>query len=371
MGACLALGACAAPAPRPTVAPPRRAWTLRVLGYHRFGPEKAGDDFQISPRRLAGELSWLRSSGYQPVSLTQVAEALAGRDAGFPARAVLVSIDDGYASGWKVAAPVLKKYGFRAVYFVVVGRIGRAGMLGWKDLKEIEDQGFEVGCHSWWHSDLARPLRGESLESYRERLWREIFLSRRALEKGLGRPVDWFAYPYGALNPFVESAVSQAGYRLAFSATTGVVDPGRGPLRLKRVMVEGHPSLAVFKRLVGDRPMRVELEGLEDNGTVAWSGPLKVRLKLLDPDRVSWLRAGLDDQPLALRRQKDGWWSGVIRPPHPARVFRFFKLFARRGREGFEQQWLFERALKRWKPYFAALDWKRWEAGRARAAEAP
>ena len=53
---------------------------------------------------------------YQPVTLEQVLAATEG--AALPERALLVTFDDAYASFWRRAAPVLRKHGMPAVFFV-------------------------------------------------------------------------------------------------------------------------------------------------------------------------------------------------------------------------------------------------------------
>ena len=344
---------------RADAAAPAPAWEIPVICYHRFGPEKPRDAYLISAGRLDGEMAWLKKNGYQSVSLTQVAAALDGDAACLPPKPVVLSIDDGFDSGWKVAGPVFRKYGFHAVYFIIAGDVGARGKLGWGDLKEMERQGFEIGCHTWFHSNMAKPGSKESVAAYRRRVWKEVFLSKARLEAELGHPVPWLAYPYGAYNPFVEAALKQAGYKLAFTVTKGVNVPGEPPYRLKRIMLIGHPSLDFFARQLRELPMRVDLRGFSDGGTVDLGRPLRFRLKVLWPAGAEYLEAGIDGGRLGLKRGRDGWWRGTL-SPSLKRSFHLFKLFASRGGRSFEQDFLFQAVRPEWKADFAPVDWKKW-----------
>jgi len=62
---------------------------------------------------------------------------------------------------------------------------------------------IDLGAHTVNHPDLA------TLPSERQR-W-EIEMSKRQLEAWLGRPVRWFAYPYGSGNSVTRQLVKEAG----------------------------------------------------------------------------------------------------------------------------------------------------------------
>ncbi len=64
------------------------------------------------------KLDYLKTNGYETVTGDEYLE-LAGKDT--RDRVVMLTFDDGLASLWKVAYPVLKKYGMKAVAFVLPG----------------------------------------------------------------------------------------------------------------------------------------------------------------------------------------------------------------------------------------------------------
>jgi peptidoglycan/xylan/chitin deacetylase (PgdA/CDA1 family) len=61
--------------------------------------------------------------------------------------------------------------------------------------------------------------------------------SRRALERKLGHPVPWLAYPFGAYDERVERLTWQAGYLLAATTRAGTVQSARQPFALPRLRV--------------------------------------------------------------------------------------------------------------------------------------
>jgi peptidoglycan/xylan/chitin deacetylase (PgdA/CDA1 family) len=95
------------------------SYSLRCVVFHHIASEDspftAGINVRATPEQLEVALRFLIKY-YKPVRLEDVLEDKDGRH--LPQRAVLVTFDDAYASVWKVAAPLCKKYGIPAVYFV-------------------------------------------------------------------------------------------------------------------------------------------------------------------------------------------------------------------------------------------------------------
>jgi len=89
-------------------------------------------------------------------------------------------------------------------------------VLNWDDLRELSRNGVTIGAHSVHHTCLPEMETGE--------VKREICESKRMLQEGLGRTVQFFAYPYGLVGPRPESLtriVADAGYVNAFTLNVG------------------------------------------------------------------------------------------------------------------------------------------------------
>jgi peptidoglycan/xylan/chitin deacetylase (PgdA/CDA1 family) len=85
----------------------------------------------------------------------------------------------------------------------------------------------------------------------REEILEELAASKAALEERLGRPVNLFAYPFGALEHFdgiTERLVEDSGYKAAFTTLRGINEAGGNPWALKRVGIQDDPpALFAFK----------------------------------------------------------------------------------------------------------------------------
>ena len=138
-----------------------------------------------------------------------------------PAKSAIVSIDDGYISGYSVAWPILKKFGYPFTMFIytdyVKGGPKSGGQsISWEQLAEMRDAGVDIQSHTVSHSSL-NAKKGKTEEQYREWLKNEITGSKETLEQKLGIQVKAIAYPYGLHNEAVREAVKQAGYEAGFT----------------------------------------------------------------------------------------------------------------------------------------------------------
>jgi peptidoglycan/xylan/chitin deacetylase (PgdA/CDA1 family) len=217
-----------------------------VLMYHGFGRRAPPDDpnylfvpledFEAQVVFLA---RWL-----QPLDLRAY---LAGLHAGrWPRRAVLLTIDDGYASTLTGAAPILARHAVPAVLFVPPRRVGGSSdwiqatpnetLLTAAELRELPRLGIDVQVHGMTH----RSLLGLS----RDELNTEVAESRDALADIMGEgPSRTLAYPEGMFDRTVVEAVRRAGYEAAFSVFEG----GAGRYSITRRPVTPLDSLLAFR----------------------------------------------------------------------------------------------------------------------------
>ena len=100
---------------------------------------------------------------------------------------------------------------------------------------------MSIGAHTQTHPVLsALPA---------ERQAEEIGDSKAALEALLGRPVQAFSYPYGALGPGTAEAVRRAGFAYACATGAGAVRRAADPYLLPRVVVEDWDGATFARRL--------------------------------------------------------------------------------------------------------------------------
>lgn len=242
--------------PRRSESPPDlRTWKLPILLYHRIAPEGATAKarYRVTPEAFEEQLRFLRDSGYHTPHLGDWLRAMEAKEP-LPGRAVLFTFDDGYRDFAEHAWPLLRRYGFTALVFLVADAVGgtnewdeaygeRLPLLSWEEIRRLHAEGVELGSHTATH----RPLTSLSATD----VVREVARSRAVLTRGLGGPVEAIAYPHGAADEVVRHLTGACGYRSGLTcnpAHSGFDDP---PLALPRLEVRGDASFADFVALLG------------------------------------------------------------------------------------------------------------------------
>ncbi len=127
-----------------------------------------------------------------------------------PDKLVVLTFDDASKSHVQVAAPLLKKHGFGATFFVTEGfdvPTNKRDYMTWEEIARLDRDGFEIGNHTRDHKTPdARDRQGtiEQLEA----------INARCQEHGIPRPVS-FAYPGNALDRDVLPLLRERGITFA------------------------------------------------------------------------------------------------------------------------------------------------------------
>jgi peptidoglycan/xylan/chitin deacetylase (PgdA/CDA1 family) len=221
---------------------PRRTLHVPILMYHRIDFHRPGlppitQRLTVDPGAFAAQMTWLANHGAHAITQLQLFNALMyGRP--LPPHPVMITFDDGYRDVLGHAAPVLKRLGMPATAYVITDRIsnGDSSFLTWGDLRLLERAGVTIGSHTVTHADLP------SLSDSQART--ELTASRRLLERRLGHPVQWLAYPAGREDARIVSLARNAGYVLAVTTQPGADQHAADPLRLSRYEVLDSSSVA-------------------------------------------------------------------------------------------------------------------------------
>lgn len=193
---------------------------IPILLYHSIHdePPRSFEPWAVGRQLFADHMDLLAGRGYTGLSVGQLLD-LIHKGSPIPEKTVLVTFDDGFADFASHAWPVMKSRQIPATLYVTAGTVGRssewldsmgAGMLSMLDateIKELAEDGVEIGAHSMTHPQLDCVGR--------EQARREIIDSKRVLESILEKPVDSFAYPHGYHDRAVKKMVIDAGYTSA------------------------------------------------------------------------------------------------------------------------------------------------------------
>lgn len=218
----------------PTLIPspnaPAHAVHVPVLTYHRVVslPAVGQLDLIVDPKVFAAELATLQRDGYHTITQAQLFDALY-KGATLPPKPILISVDDGYVDDIRTVLPDLQRFHMVATFFVITGRMTEPGFMSAEQIRALDRAGMDVGDHTAHHLDL-RMLTPSELRS-------ETAGSRQVLQGVLGHPVYFFAYPFGAFDDAVVSAVRTAGFTMAYTTAGGSTENTSAPLTMPRIHV--------------------------------------------------------------------------------------------------------------------------------------
>jgi peptidoglycan/xylan/chitin deacetylase (PgdA/CDA1 family) len=222
--------------------------TVPILCYHRFARENDGL-LCVSEEAFADQMAFLADNGYRTIGVEDLLGFLNYRR-GLPKRSVLITIDDGYRSAYEIAFPILVKHGFTATLFVYTDFINTSvNSLTWEQLREMKDAGFEVGSHTVTHCDLSKPDGGEARGVYRERVKRELLVSKQTLDERLAQDTIALAFPFGGTTPEILQMCHSLGYRLGVTLRPGANPFFADPLALRREQISGEGGAPFKERL--------------------------------------------------------------------------------------------------------------------------
>lgn len=229
---------------------PTEAWvvqgpgdiTVPIILYHRIDYSPIDSRYYVTPEKFEEQMKLLHDWGYTSITTTMLIQAIM-QGTELPPRPFLFTIDDGNLDNYTNAFPIMQKYGFTGVLYIVGSYIGAENYMTVEQILEMHTAGWEVGSHSMNHLDLTK-LDSDSLRF-------EIVESRKFLEEKLGIPIPTFAYPFGAYNDSAFDYVKFSGYIGAMGASGYTPAQGIWNLfYLQRVEIKGSEDTKSFTRFL-------------------------------------------------------------------------------------------------------------------------
>lgn len=134
---------------------------------------------------------------------------------------VVLTFDDATQSQRTIVAPLLKKYGFGATFYVCEfpGFENKDHYMTWEQIKELDEMGFEIGNHSRNHGAMNAQSR---LQIEQE----TAYIEEKCAEYGIPRPVT-YAYPGCDWTEEGIDVLRERGYRLARVCSDETFVPGQ------------------------------------------------------------------------------------------------------------------------------------------------
>lgn len=174
--------------------------------------------FPLTAHELTARILTLQEQGYSFTTLLTKIVTSATKQ-------VAITFDDGFASVYTVAFPVLKELSVPASVFVITSRIGKDNYLSWQQLQELIEAGWAIGSHTKNHADLT----ALTLASLRK----ELKESHDILAKHLTLTSNCLAYPFGRHNARVRLEVA-LWYDCALATSFGINETTTDPYAYHR-----------------------------------------------------------------------------------------------------------------------------------------
>ena len=212
-----------------------RNWTAR--------DSKSAKDYIVPEATFRAQIKMLHDSGYQTVLPDQLYAYLAF-GAPLPPKPIMLTFDDTDLDQFTVAAPVMQQYGFKGVFFVMTVSLGRPRYMSRAQVKELADAGHVIGSHTWDH---------QNVKKLKEKDWTtQIDKPTKQLEAITGKPVKYFAYPFGLWSPAVIPELKKRGFTAAFQLHTKR-DTTEPLFTIRRTIASGYWSPGTLHKTMQER----------------------------------------------------------------------------------------------------------------------
>jgi biofilm PGA synthesis lipoprotein PgaB len=301
---------------------------FRILCYHDVQADVrvSPDPFAVDTVALAGQFAWLKENGYTVVGMDDVIEARAGRRP-LPAKAVMLTFDDGYRSVYTRVYPLLRLFGYKAVVALTGvwldapagakveydGKpVAREQFLDRGQIREMAASGLvEFASHSY---DLHRGMPGnpqgslmpaavahrfdqgayETEAAHLARVRADLARNAAFIKSQSGQAPRIVVWPYGRDSGELAALAGELGMpygmNLGGGATTVADDLGR----MRRDLIVGNPPLADFIALmergpdrVPQRVVHVDIDYMFDTNTVQQQKNIDVLIERIRKLRVT------------------------------------------------------------------------------------
>lgn len=216
-----------------------------ILLYHSVGSGTSSLDTEIFTKQLA----WLKENASVGKRLENVTRAPTSTKP-----VINITFDDGYASLLKVAAPLMKEFGFTATVFLTTncisdtqpmrsntdsGHYPDEDFLTWEEVSRLRHEyGWTIGSHGADHIDLTRQPP--------DIIKHQLKSSKSTIEQYMNVPCHLFAYTWGYHNPQIQKLISETGYKMAFAGHHGNTRKNRNDFAIPRINVDNRWNISDF-----------------------------------------------------------------------------------------------------------------------------
>lgn len=207
---------------------------LPVIMYHQLTKYESREGrYVLSVEQFEKDLKFLKDKDYQTVTTAQLLDFAQGKG-NIPEKSIMITFDDGCETLYEYALPLLEKYGFTAVGFVV-GALAdyyteiddhnlNYSNLNWAQIKElcsgniidIQSHSYDLHKNTGSRSGLKKK-KSETKEQYSEFLSADALKMKEEMLEHTDKAPVAIAYPFGSYSAESAEILKKCGIKMAFT----------------------------------------------------------------------------------------------------------------------------------------------------------
>ncbi|MBE6820771.1 MAG: polysaccharide deacetylase family protein [Ruminococcaceae bacterium] len=207
---------------------------LPVVMYHQLTTDKSkAGKYVLTVEQFEKDLVYLKENGYSSVTLTHLFDYSEGKGS-MPQKPVMITFDDGCETVYTYALPLLEKYGYTAVCFIIGTVTDKySGIndhnlaysnLDWNEVKKLCNGGvIEIQSHTYdLHENTKgrngiKKLKSETFEQYNEFLTADALKMKEKMIENTGAAPVAIAYPFGSFSKESAGILKNCGIKATFT----------------------------------------------------------------------------------------------------------------------------------------------------------
>jgi peptidoglycan/xylan/chitin deacetylase (PgdA/CDA1 family) len=233
---------------------------LRILEYHSISTNGFEDQITIQKERIIEQFEYLKKNNYKTFWLSEI-DTLKNHKQELPKKSIVLTFDDGFVDNFTELYPLLQEYNFKAVCFMVLGRIGQQvdwngkficdnmHLMNKEQLLSISSH-IELGYHTFKHDNYA-DLSLDEIE-------KDLQLCQEIITKEKLKVFPALAYTFGGYYRKKEPRQEQffellRKYGIKYGLRIGNrinVFPIKNVYEIQRIDIRGKDSFKTFKTKV-------------------------------------------------------------------------------------------------------------------------
>ncbi|MBL0546970.1 polysaccharide deacetylase family protein [Aeromonas jandaei] len=239
---------------------------MPVIMYHRFiehESEKGVHGTWMPITMFEKHLRLMKWLGYETLTFRDLADKGFIHRLQYGKKYLMITADDGYQDNLTRMLPLLEKYGYKAVVYVVTGEgynrwdvehptnpDTSVPLMNGEQIKALAASGHvEIGGHTLTHPRLSKLTPEQQAHEIQE--------NKRQLETLLGQPLLSFAYPYGDINESAKEQAIVAGYRFAVATNSGPKAMHQDPYQIRRIAIFPRTDVfGIWRKICGNYVFR-------------------------------------------------------------------------------------------------------------------